>query len=179
MKRIHITSFSFLVAGIVALVVAVSSGIANTTTRLPAGGAALSVEQTPLGKTLVGANGRTLYLFEADKPNVSRLSRAGFAVWPAFTAPSKPHAIGGVNAAHVSTIAGPHGTRQVTYYGHPLYYFVGDKKAGSTSGQGLNEFGALWYVLSARGSAVTHTATSTPSTSSQPSYNYGSSNYGY
>jgi hypothetical protein len=43
----------------------------------------------------------------------------------------------------------------VTYNGHPLYYYVGDRQAGSTAGQGLNQFGALWYVLSPSGNAVT------------------------
>ena len=36
---------------------------------------------------------------------------------------------------------------QVTYDGHPLYLFVGDKKAGQTSGEGSTAFGAPWYVM--------------------------------
>ena len=46
------------------------------------------------------------------------------------------------------------GTRQVTYGHHPLYYYVGDRKAGDTHGQGLNQFGAKWYVLSPTGSKI-------------------------
>ena len=37
--------------------------------------------------------------------------------------------------------------RQVLYAGHPLYTFVGDKRAGQTSGEGLTNFGAGWYAL--------------------------------
>ena len=46
------------------------------------------------------------------------------------------------------------GRRQVTYAGHPLYSFVGDKTAGQTSGEGLTNFGAEWYALAARGRTV-------------------------
>jgi predicted lipoprotein with Yx(FWY)xxD motif len=157
MKRIHVTAVGFgvVVAGIVALVVAVSSGMATSTKSLAVGGSALGLKHTPLGNTLVAANGRTLYLFEADRSNASSLSRTGFMVWPAVTSIRKPSAAGGVSAAHIGTIAGPNGSRQVTYYGHPLYYYVGDKKPGETNGQGLNQFGALWYLVSSRGNAVT------------------------
>jgi predicted lipoprotein with Yx(FWY)xxD motif len=173
MKRIRVTSgFAVVVAGIVALVVAVSSGMASTIKPLPAGGAALSAKQTPLGNTLVAANGRTLYLFAADKPNASTLSRAGFAVWPAFTSARKPHATGGVNVAHIGTIAGPNGSRQVTYYGHPLYYYVGDQKPGETNGQALNQFGARWYVLSSHGNAVTSAPSRPAPATSQSGWGY-------
>src|ERR1700722_13646783 len=68
-KRIHVTAagFGVVVAGIVALVIAVSSGMATTTKPLAAGGDALALQQTSHGHTIVAANGRTLYLFEADK----------------------------------------------------------------------------------------------------------------
>jgi hypothetical protein len=46
------------------------------------------------------------------------------------------------------------GTEQVTYNGHPLYYFEGDKKSGTIAGQGLDAFGAEWYVVGATGSKV-------------------------
>ena len=53
------------------------------------------VESSPEGLVLVDAKGRTLYLFQGDQPNVSRLSVAGQAVWPPFNANVKPAATGG------------------------------------------------------------------------------------
>jgi predicted lipoprotein with Yx(FWY)xxD motif len=44
--------------------------------------------------------------------------------------------------------------RQVTYAGHPLYTFAGDKSAGQTTGEGLTNFGAGWYALAASGQKV-------------------------
>ncbi len=63
-----------------------------------------------------------------------------------------------------------HGLRQVTYAGHPLYTFVGDKRAGQTSGEGLSNFGADWYALSAGGRKVEQNQSS----SSGSSGGYGS-----
>jgi predicted lipoprotein with Yx(FWY)xxD motif len=39
----------------------------------------------------------------------------------------------------------------VTYAGHPLYYYAGDKKAGDLNGQG---FVSIWYVVSPKGTAI-------------------------
>ncbi|HWW91403.1 MAG TPA: hypothetical protein VNY35_11565 [Solirubrobacteraceae bacterium] len=156
MKRNRPASLGLAVAlvGVAVLVFAVAGGSAKKASPLAAA-SAVSVKQTSLGKTLVDANGRALYLFEADRAGVSTLSPAGLAVWPAFTSAVAPQAKGGAAAAAIGTIAGPGGARQVTYNGHPLYYYVGDRQAGSTAGQGLNQFGALWYVLSPSGNAVT------------------------
>ena len=43
---------------------------------------------------------------------------------------------------------------QVTYHGHPLYRYAGDSRAGDTNGQGLDQFGAEWYVLAPKGSKI-------------------------
>jgi Secreted repeat of unknown function len=46
------------------------------------------------------------------------------------------------------------GTTEVTYHGHPLYYYAADSKPGDTNGQGVKAFGAEWYVLSPAGDKV-------------------------
>jgi predicted lipoprotein with Yx(FWY)xxD motif len=176
MKRNRAMSsiLAVVVTGVVVLVVAVSGGSASKAKSVSVhGGTVVNVKHSSLGTTLVDANGRTLYLFQADKPNTSTLSHPGFAVWPAVTSAGKPQAKGGVNAARIGTIAGPNRSRQVTYYGHPLYYYVGDKNSGEANGQGLKQFGALWYVLSPRGSAVTNIAIMpAPAATGSPRYGY-------
>lgn len=163
-----------VIAGVVVLVLVVSGGSAKRAQPRVAAGSAISVTQTPLGKTIVDGNGRTLYLFQADKRSVSTLSQAGLAVWPAFTSTETPQAKAGASATQISTITGPGGSRQVTYNGHPLYYYVGDQKPGDTRGQGLNQFGALWYVLSPSGNAVTRAPSAAAPQSTQPSGGYTS-----
>jgi predicted lipoprotein with Yx(FWY)xxD motif len=103
---------------------------------------------------LVGSNGRTLYLFEADKAGKPACSGACASAWPPDTATGTLHAGSGVNQALLGTIKRSDGTTQVTYNGHPLYYFTGDSSAGTAMGQGTKAFGAGWYVVSASGSKI-------------------------
>jgi predicted lipoprotein with Yx(FWY)xxD motif len=122
----------------------------------PAGAAnsAIGIRSTSLGKILVDAKGRTLYLFEADRPNMSNCSGACLSLWPALTAQGKPKADAGVSAAKIGTIAMNGGKQQVTYNGHPLYYYAADQKPGDTAGEGLNQFGALWDVVAPTGKGI-------------------------
>jgi predicted lipoprotein with Yx(FWY)xxD motif len=143
-----------IIVGVVVLVFAAG----GSASRARSSAASISVKQTALGRILVGSSGRTLYLFVADRPNVSKLSRAGFAAWPAFATNEAPQVNGAVSRSKVTTIASRGAKHQLTYAGHPLYYFVGDQHPGSTAGQGLFEFGAKWYVVSPSGKAITSTA---------------------
>ena len=145
--------FLIVVAAIfgLAALTATTSAAQKRTSARPSAASAISVRQTSVGKVLVAPNGRTLYLFALDKRNVSRLSAAGRAVWPPFTSATVPIARGGVSGARIGRISA---SKQITYNGHPLYYYVGDQRPGQTFGQGLNQFGARWYVLSASGSAI-------------------------
>jgi Secreted repeat of unknown function len=86
----------------------------------------------------------------------------GLIVWPAFTSNGTPRAAGGAKAVRVATIIARGGRRQVTYNRHPLYYYVGDQAPGETHGQGLNQFGGLWYVVSPSGNAVTSAPRTAP-----------------
>jgi len=151
-----------LVVAAIAAVVLASSGSAKNTVARAAGVGTVSVRHTGLGEILVGPTGRTLYLFEGDKSNASTLSSAGRAVWPPLTGAVK--AGKGVQASKLGTTHT--GFKQVTYNGHPLYYYVADGVPGSTKGQHLKEFGALWFVLSPNGNA--NTATAKAASSSRP-----------
>ncbi len=103
---------------------------------------------------VVDSQGRTLYLFEADKPGSSECSGACAAEWPPLTVTGTPTGAGGIGKAYLGTIMRADGKAQVTYYGHPLYYFVRDTGAGTTNGQGVTAFGAKWYVVGANGQKI-------------------------
>ena len=106
------------------------------------------------GKVLVGSNGRTLYLFQADKNGTSACTGACAAAWPPDTVTGSPQAGSGVSQSLLGTIARADGTMQLTYDGHPLYYFTADTAGGTAHGQGVKAFGAEWYVVSAAGSKI-------------------------
>ncbi|MGN6189600.1 MAG: COG4315 family predicted lipoprotein [Conexibacter sp.] len=108
-----------------------------------------------LGTILVDGQGRAIYLFQRDTGPTSTCSGACIAAWPAVTTHGRPQAAGGVAAAKLGVTKRGDGTMQVTYAGHPLYYYAGDAASGETNGQALNAFGAPWYVLGTNGGAIT------------------------
>jgi predicted lipoprotein with Yx(FWY)xxD motif len=135
-----------------------SSGGYGTAAPKPASTATAATIKTgtgDLGTFLVDGSGRTLYLWKADTGSSSTCTGACAQAWPPLTTKGTPKASGGVNATWLGTTKRSDGTMQVTYKNHPLYLFAGDQKAGDTTGQGSNGFGALWYVLGTDGSAIT------------------------
>jgi len=114
----------------------------------------IALRSTAVGKVLVGANGRTLYLFTADKGAKSVCYGKCATYWPPLIA-GKPTAGAGLNASRLGTTKRKDGKLQVTYNGHPLYYFALDKKAGDIKGQGVVHFGGTWWAVSAAGAKVT------------------------
>ena len=134
-------------------------GSASAPTPAPAsssggGGSSVKLASTKLGKVLVDAQGRTLYLFEADKGAMSACGGACASVWPPLTITGKPTAGSGITASKLGTTKRSDGSTEVTYNGHPLYTYAGDSGPGQTAGQGIDGFGAEWYVLSAAGNKI-------------------------
>jgi predicted lipoprotein with Yx(FWY)xxD motif len=126
---------------------------ATTASAAPAQAGTVATRHTSLGDVLVNAQGRTLYLFEKDQGMTSACSGACASIWPPLTA-TKAVAGSGLSAAKLSVAKQPGGASDVTYAGHPLYTYVGDTKPGDVKGQGLNQFGAAWYVLSPSGKKI-------------------------
>jgi predicted lipoprotein with Yx(FWY)xxD motif len=120
------------------------------------GGARIDVATTPLGKILVDARGITLYDFKRDKGTTSVCYGACAALWPPLITNAKPVAERGARASLLGTTKRKDGKLQVTYGGHPLYYFVTDRKPDQTTGQGVNQFGGPWWVISAAGKENHH-----------------------
>ncbi|WP_328535314.1 COG4315 family predicted lipoprotein [Streptomyces sp. NBC_00344] len=149
-----------------------SSSMQASSTSTASAVKTVMLKNTPFGKILVNGKGRTLYLFEADKTSKSTCSDACAQAWPPLIVKGTPTAGSGVQTKLMSTSVRSGGSKQVTYKGHPLYTYQGDHKAGQTNGQGLNQFGAKWYVVNADGKKVTAKPTnssSSPTSSSSPS----------
>jgi predicted lipoprotein with Yx(FWY)xxD motif len=116
--------------------------------------ATVDLRTVNLGQILVDAQGRTLYLFEADKGGKSNCDGPCATAWPPLLSTGAPQAAMGASASLIGTTTRGDGTTQVTYAGHPLYYFVGDKAPGDTTGQDIDQFGAKWYVLAKDGKKI-------------------------
>jgi predicted lipoprotein with Yx(FWY)xxD motif len=134
-----------------------SPAAAGTSSSAASGaGTAITTEHTQLGTVLAaGPKHLTVYLFLADTGSTSTCSGACAQVWPPVTTTGAPKAEGEAAAADLGTTTRSDGTKQVTYKGHPLYWYVSDSQAGETTGQGVASFGAPWYVMSPSGSEIT------------------------
>ena len=132
-----------------------SYGYGGGSTQTPAASVVtLKVASSPLGRILVDQDGKTLYLFEADGMNKSNCNSGCVALWPPVTTNGKATAGSGASAALIGSSMRSDGSSQVTYAGHPVYWFSGDTTAGDTNGQGLTDFGGAWYVISPAGKAI-------------------------
>jgi len=121
----------------------------------PANATSVATANGADGKYLVGASGRALYLWVADPSGKSVCAGACARFWPPLLTTSTPAAGGGVTAGRLGTITRSNGSKQVTYDGHPLYYFALDKSKGSLKGQGSDNFGAKWWLVAPSGTAIT------------------------
>jgi predicted lipoprotein with Yx(FWY)xxD motif len=105
-----------------------------------------------LGQVLVNSQGRTLYAFSSDSPQESTCEGACEKAWPPLlVAKGEPHPSNGTSAARLGTIERADGTRQVTYAGHALYSYTGDKSPGQANGNGTSAFGGTWTALKGSG----------------------------
>jgi predicted lipoprotein with Yx(FWY)xxD motif len=135
-----------LSAGLVAAALAAPAAAAvRHPVKAKAKGTVISTTTTKLGKVLATSKRRVMYLYAKDGHNVSHCSGGCLSVWPRVTTAAKPTAAKGVLKKHLGVIK----HKQVTYYGHPLYYFNGDK-AGTAKGEDVGSF----FAVSTHGTAV-------------------------
>jgi predicted lipoprotein with Yx(FWY)xxD motif len=128
------------------------STAASTSTAAATPGVAVATKKSKLGTILAaGPKHLTVYLFEADKGTSSACSGACAKAWPPVTTAGEPTTSGAAVAADLGTTMRSDGTKQVTYKGHPLYFFEKDGDSGDAYGQGSKAFGAGWYVLKPSG----------------------------
>ena len=130
-----------------------SSGAASAS-----GGTVIETASSSAGTFLVSGSGRAVYLWSKDTGDMSNCTGACAGAWPPVTGSAT--ASGGAKASDLGTITRSDGTKQVTYDGHPLYYFSGDSGPGTATGQGSDGFGAKWWLVAPSGSDVTASVSS-------------------
>jgi predicted lipoprotein with Yx(FWY)xxD motif len=128
-----------------------AASAAPSSTGTSAGAATIQTAHTSLGTVLTDGKGITVYLFEADTTTKPTCYGACATAWPAVLTTGAPAAGPGANASLLGTVQRTDGKTQVTYAGHPLYYFSASTKAGDVGGQGVNGFGAHWDAVRPNG----------------------------
>ena len=131
-------------------------------------GTVITTQAGSAGAFLTNASGRTVYLWAKDGMNMSDCSGACAAAWPPVPATGTLTATGSAKASDLGTITRSDGTKQVTYDGHPLYYFVGDSGPDQTGGQDSDSFGAKWWLVAPSGAEITGTDTAAAAAANAP-----------
>lgn len=145
---------NLLIVGVTAVVVFVVVGAAIAAAKPSTRSATVTTARTGLGRIIVDGRGRSLYLFEKDRQGRSACSGLCATYWPPLLTNGKSIAIAGAKPSLLGSIRRADGSRQVSYAGHALYFFSGDTKRGQTNGEGLQDFGAGWYVLTPSGKKI-------------------------
>jgi predicted lipoprotein with Yx(FWY)xxD motif len=134
----------------------------------------LQVRPSFYGATLADGAGHSLYQFDHDRNGQPSCEGACASVWRPYIALGQPTAKDGnihaLDDQQVDTVTRADGRQQVTYAGHPLYYFASDAAPGDGNtpddirGAGLTQFGGKWSAVSASGAPVAPTAPAVPPT---------------
>jgi predicted lipoprotein with Yx(FWY)xxD motif len=143
---------SALAMGVVTSTASASAGQRSPGAAAASHGVTVKTAHSSLGTHLVDSKGITLYLFQKDKHSSKSHCYGNCAKdWPPLLTNGAPKAAGKAKGRLLGTTQRRNGDMQVTYKGHPLYHFSGDRKAGQTHGEGLTAFGAEWDVVSPAG----------------------------
>ncbi len=119
-----------------------------------AAGMTITTGSSSLGTMLTDGAGKTVYYWEHDTGTSSTCYGACAGTWPPVLTTGAPVAGSGIQASLLGTTTRTDGKVQVTYNGHPLYYFAGDSKPGDINGEESNSFGAKWYILNPAGKKI-------------------------
>ena len=112
----------------------------------------LSARSSEFGMAVFGPNGKVVYVFGADHGSTSRCYGVCATAWPPVLTGAAPVAGAGVQASLLGTTKRTDGALQVTYAGHPLYYYSADK-VGKVMCQHANMHGGLWLIIKPNGQA--------------------------
>lgn len=161
-----------VVMGVMALAV-VAAGCGGAIPSSNGGPATLKQD----GQYLVDGQGHSVYLFEKDAEGESYCSGACAAVWPPLETSTAPRAGAGIQTDALGTVKRDDGDMQVTYHGHPLYYYAADASTpGRTTGEDIDQFGSSWYLVNTHGDPIE--ATSGSHSGSGGGSNGGGGGYG-
>jgi predicted lipoprotein with Yx(FWY)xxD motif len=145
-NRLRRIRLRLIAVGVLAAVV----GLVASAQAAPGAAARLSVRSTEYGRALFGPSGKVVYVFGADRGSTSRCYGVCAKAWPPLLTKTAPLAGAGVEAKLLGTTKRRNGSRQVTYNGHPLYYYEADK-VGKVMCQHATMHGGLWLIIKPNG----------------------------
>ncbi len=99
---------------------------------------------------LFDRSGQAIYLFAKEKTNKPECYGACAKAWPPVTTKDSPQARGATRSELLGTTPRKDGSKQVTYKGHPLYFYAHEGK-NEVLCHNITENGGLWLVVTPKG----------------------------
>jgi predicted lipoprotein with Yx(FWY)xxD motif len=115
-------------------------------------GTLIKLAGSDYGRILYDGRGQAIYLFTRDRRDRTRCFGECADAWPPVYTRGEPRAGRGVNVGLLGTIP-RNGRRQVTYAGHPLYFYAHEGR-NEVRCQNVYEFRGTWLVVKSSGRPV-------------------------
>jgi predicted lipoprotein with Yx(FWY)xxD motif len=116
----------------------------------PIPGTVLTTAASDFGPMLFDARGQAIYLFEVETAGTPACYGECAAAWPPVLTNGPPEATGDVRADLLGTVQRDDGSRQVTYAGHPLYFYA-NEGPGQVLCHDVVLNGGRWLVITPDG----------------------------
>jgi predicted lipoprotein with Yx(FWY)xxD motif len=118
-------------------------------------GTIIKTAGSQFGEILFDGSKQAIYLFDKEKASKPECYDECARAWPPVLTKGAPMPAGAADADALGTTRRTDGSTQVTYGGHPLYYYAHDGK-NEVRCHNVREFGGLWLVLTPTGEAAPH-----------------------
>jgi predicted lipoprotein with Yx(FWY)xxD motif len=129
---------------------AVSPAEPSSSSPPAADGTAITTSASQFGVMLFDEHSQAIYLFDKETSGQPDCYADCAAAWPPVLATGDPQASGDVRPDRLGTVQRTDGTTQVTYAGHPLYYYA-HEGPGEVLCHGVVEYGGTWLVVTPEG----------------------------
>lgn len=113
-------------------------------------GTVIKTGDSKFGTVLFDGKGRAIYIWELEESTKAECYEDCAVVWPPVFTDGTPSAAGGVNNELLGTTKRNDGSTQVTYNGHPLYYYA-HEGVGEVKCHNVSTHGGLWWVIQPSG----------------------------
>ena len=113
----------------------------------------ITADDSEYGTMLFDERGQAIYLFDEETSETPACYDDCAAAWPPVLTEGAPEADGAVDEALLGTTEREDGAVQVTYGGHPLYFYA-DEDPGEVLCHDVDDFGGTWLVVTPQGDAA-------------------------
>ena len=113
-------------------------------------GTVIKSAKSQFGMMLFDGTGQAIYLFDKEQTTKPECYGACAEAWPPVLTKGPPTAVSGTKQDLLGTTKRTDGTTQVTYAGHPLYFYAHEAK-NEVKCHNIRGFGGLWLVVTPAG----------------------------